>query len=174
MAYYAKPSLRDYILRYRKPPPQTFLMHHGIDGQKWGVKRGPPYPLSEEQKERSEKAVVKEKIKQYNNIVKNFVNVDVAMVFEVAKAGGRHNGVYEDAIKKKRPTLEKSIVSHLGQVEEHADKIVHPEKYDTGWAEKDERQRKGLLRKWEKDMKRNAEQAGIEIDVWKERFGDDT
>lgn len=21
------------------------LMHHGIDGQKWGVKNGPPYPL---------------------------------------------------------------------------------------------------------------------------------
>lgn len=24
-----------------------YLIHHGIDGQKWGVKNGPPYPLSE-------------------------------------------------------------------------------------------------------------------------------
>lgn len=24
-----------------------FLVHHGVDGQKWGVKHGPPYPLDE-------------------------------------------------------------------------------------------------------------------------------
>ena len=24
---------------------QSYLCHHGIDGQKWGVKHGPPYPL---------------------------------------------------------------------------------------------------------------------------------
>lgn len=25
---------------------KNFLAHHGIDGQKWGVRNGPPYPLS--------------------------------------------------------------------------------------------------------------------------------
>lgn len=29
----------DYILK-------TSLQHHGIEGQKWGVRHGPPYPLS--------------------------------------------------------------------------------------------------------------------------------
>ena len=24
---------------------EDFLAHHGIKGQKWGVKNGPPYPL---------------------------------------------------------------------------------------------------------------------------------
>lgn len=24
----------------------NYLVHHGIDGQKWGVRNGPPYPLS--------------------------------------------------------------------------------------------------------------------------------
>lgn len=28
-----------------KMPYQIYLAHHGIDGQKWGVKHGPPYPL---------------------------------------------------------------------------------------------------------------------------------
>lgn len=26
---------------------EDYLMHHGIDGQKWGVKHGPPYPLDD-------------------------------------------------------------------------------------------------------------------------------
>lgn len=32
-----------------------YLMHHGIRGQKWGVKNGPPYPLDSSQKSASEK-----------------------------------------------------------------------------------------------------------------------
>lgn len=31
------------------------LVHHGIKGQKWGVKNGPPYPLGEGDKSRAEK-----------------------------------------------------------------------------------------------------------------------
>lgn len=27
-----------------------FLVHHGVDGQKWGVKHGPPYPLDRTEK----------------------------------------------------------------------------------------------------------------------------
>lgn len=32
-----------------------YLMHHGIQGQKWGVKNGPPYPLKDSQKSSVEK-----------------------------------------------------------------------------------------------------------------------
>lgn len=31
----------------KKPDIFEFLAHHGIKGQKWGVRRGPPYPLGE-------------------------------------------------------------------------------------------------------------------------------
>ena len=66
--------------------------------------------------------------------------------------------------------MEKSIASHVAQVEEHARKIQNPEKFDSGWLDKDDRQKQGLLKKWKKDLTRNAEQAEIEIEVWKERF----
>lgn len=119
------------------------------------------------------KNVARSAVERYNNAIQRLVDIDVASVFETAKSGGRHKGVYNDAIKKKQSTLEKSIASHTAQVEEHADKLVYPERYDTGWSEKDERQREGLLKKWKKDLQRNAEQAEIEIEVWKERFGNE-
>lgn len=30
---------------YMLVPKEDHIAHHGIDGQKWGVKNGPPYPL---------------------------------------------------------------------------------------------------------------------------------
>lgn len=33
----------------------TYLQHHGILGQKWGKKNGPPYPLDEQKHSNSEK-----------------------------------------------------------------------------------------------------------------------
>lgn len=35
------------------------LVHHGIKGQKWGVKNGPPYPLGSDQKSFAEKRLTK-------------------------------------------------------------------------------------------------------------------
>lgn len=37
-------------------PQGTWLCHHGIKGQKWGEKNGPPYPLGSSQKSASEKS----------------------------------------------------------------------------------------------------------------------
>lgn len=38
--------------------PEEILKHHGIDGQKWGVRNGPPYPL---ERGKGKRASVKEK-----------------------------------------------------------------------------------------------------------------
>ena len=48
--------------------------------------------------------------------------------------------------------------------------MANPGAFASMWQEKEECQKKGLLRKWEKDMIRNAEQARVEIRVWKEQF----
>lgn len=102
------------------------------------------------------------------------VAVDSEAVYKAAKAGTRHAGVYRDAVNKSKPRLLKSIKSHEEQVQLHADKIAHPEKYDTGWSSKSEQEKEGLLRKWRKDMQRNAEQAAIEKETLKERFGEES
>ena len=54
-----------------------------------------------------------------------------------------------------------------------ARKVADPVSYDSGWAQKDQRAKEGLLNKWRKDLQRNAEQASIEMEVWKERFGNE-
>lgn len=100
------------------------------------------------------------------------ITIDSERVFKAAKDGTRHAGVYRDAVNKSKPRLLKSIKSHEEQVRLHADKIAHPEKYDENWLSKSEQEREGLLRKWRKDMQRNAEQAAIEKETLKERFGE--
>ena len=123
-----------------------------------------------EEKKQQQTALEVNSIAWYNSTVQAHISIDAQGTYLAARNGERNKGVYEDAIKKQQRKLEKSIASHVAQVEEHARKIQNPEKFDSGWLDKDDRQKQGLLKKWEKDLTRNAEQAEIEIEVWKERF----
>lgn len=122
-------------------------------------------------KEKRQRSVENSDILRYNETIQSIVKIDAKSVYDAAKNGERHGGVYKDALKKKKTTLKKSIASHTSQVEEHNAKKNNPSVYDSEWDKKSSRARDGLLRKWRKDMHRNAEQAIIEIEVWKERFG---
>lgn len=37
--------MNDLVKNYRKKLYKNYLIHHGVKGQKWGIKNGPPYPL---------------------------------------------------------------------------------------------------------------------------------
>ena len=106
------------------------------------------------------------------DIIAKHVSIDQSEVVKAARLGKRHSheGVYLDALGKSKKQLQRSIISRVSQVERHAEKIRSPELYITDWETKDPRYKAGLLRKWEKDMRRNAEQAEIELAVFKERF----
>ena len=99
--------------------------------------------------------------------------IDSSKVFQQAKDGERHGGVYRDALKKTKSRLLKSIRSHNKEVALHQDKLLHPEKYDAGWNSKTQNEKDGLLKKWRKDMQRNAEQAEVERQTYLERFGEE-
>lgn len=110
--------------------------------------------------------------KDYTSTIKSYVTVDRDAVVEASRSGKRHGhgGVYTEATRKTKKQLQKSIVSRVSQVERHADKIAHPENYVPDWAEKSPAYQQGLIRKWQKDMRRNAEQAEIELAVFEERY----
>lgn len=111
--------------------------------------------------------------KEYASTISSYAKIDREAAVAAAKAGKRHGhaGVYMDAVEKSKKQLQKSIVSRVSQLERHADKIAHPENYVADWESKDPCYQRGLIQKWEKDIRRNAEQAEIELAVFEERFG---
>lgn len=73
------------------------LYHHGIEGQKWGVRNGPPYPLKEKDVSISDKVRVGlkyiKKILLYNN--QNIVNNVIAQDnLQKAAEEMKRRGVY--------------------------------------------------------------------------------
>lgn len=102
--------------------------------------------------------------------ISKYASIDIKDTYELAKEGYRHGGVYVDAVNATKPQLRKSIIHHTEQVIRHYEKINNPTAFISDWDSKDERYKRGLLHKWEKDLKRNAEQAQIEIAVWEEKF----
>lgn len=62
--------------------------------------------------------------------------------------------------------LAKSIMSWNEVVSLHQDKVKHPEKYVEGWGTKDEREKAGLIRHWQKEIRtaqKNIEEANAEL-----------
>ena len=109
---------------------------------------------------------------EYAQEIRKYVTVDREKVYNAAKSGNHHGhgGVYYDAVRKNKKQLQKSIISHVSQLERHMDKIQHPEKYVENWADRDPRYQTGLIQKWKKDIRRNAEQAEVELAVFEKRF----
>ncbi len=62
--------VRNYILVHGGDrSPSMELFHHGVKGQKWGVRHGPPYPIdrSKESVEKTEKSgIVKKTISEHS------------------------------------------------------------------------------------------------------------
>lgn len=69
----------------------------------------------------------------------------VEEVVDIARKRERHAGTYNNATKKTEGQLKRSIESHSGEVSKRAEKIKHPELYDSGWSEKTEKEKMVLL-----------------------------
>ena len=74
--------------------------------------------------------------------------------------------------KQNDKQLQKSIGSWKANVEKHKDKVNNPSKYDKDWDSKDERQKAGLVKHWEKEIRyseENIKEAEAELAKRKEQ-----
>ena len=76
-----------------------YLMHHGIKGQKWGVKHGPPYPLDEKE----HKSVVSGKGQKTKD------GIPIPVTPEVWLAIHAYKGIRKSVAKSKDKKIEKKF-----------------------------------------------------------------
>lgn len=55
-----------------------YLAHHGIKGQKWGVKNGPPYPLHSSRQLGRAEQLTSQTLNKYKNQYNNLRHVKIA------------------------------------------------------------------------------------------------
>lgn len=92
----------------------------------------------------------------------------------IAKSGGAHSGKYDDFRQNySDKQLEKSIVSYNKTIEEHKGIIKNPKLHCPDWDSFDERYKAGLIRKWEKDIRRNEAERNIAVGILKRRIKDE-
>ena len=80
------------------------------------------------------------------------------------QAFGREN--YE---QQSDSQLAKSLRKHREALELHLKKIANPKKYAADWNERDERQKQGLIRWWEKEVKNLNNQVGYIVEEQERR-----
>lgn len=72
----------------------NFLSHHGIKGQKWGVKHGPPYPLNKEQSALMQTNGDEDLVKKMGSFrYKNFTRLMSPEEVEKSRSGSCHDQV---------------------------------------------------------------------------------
>jgi hypothetical protein len=89
-------------------------------------------------------------------------------ILEVAKNGGKHSGFYQQYINKSKKEIEKGIRSLQKQIDEHLEKILHPQRHILNFNQLDLRQQDALInKKWPMDIQRQLEQKKILEEILK-------
>ena len=94
---------------------QYYICHHGILGQKWGKKNGPPYPLDysklspEERHEAKKKAIESGNVKEANSNIDYFSNKDIQDLLDRFDMKRKVKSIAEKDIKTGRQKLEDII-----------------------------------------------------------------
>ena len=90
-------------------------------------------------------------------------------IYEEAKNGGRHFGMYKKVIKAPDREIRKSIASFQKRITEHLGYIENPESKIADFASKSEDYRKGVVQKWRWDIERHKAQSQVLRGVLDER-----
>ncbi len=85
------------------------------------------------------------------------------IVFNIALNGGKHSGKLKNFQTYKISGLKKSVNSYNETIKLHYKKIENPWEYCTDWNSRSEQYKAGLIKDWNKDIKRNKEQRDIAL-----------
>lgn len=111
---------------YIKVTKNDYLMHHGIKGQKWGVRNGPPYPLKDGAHSAAEKKAGGD-VRVGPHITKKEVGIALAAA---AIAGITAAGIYSAVKLNGSDALVRAgraIVKNAGTIAKEMDVIKNPE-----------------------------------------------
>ena len=81
--------------------------------------------------------------------------------FEAAAGGGRHSGLLRNYAGRSPGEIGRAVRSLESRAAQHLDKIANPARHAENWANLSAREQAGLLRKWQQDAARLAEQADV-------------
>lgn len=108
-------------------------------------------------------------------IIVNMARLDImnacggVNIFMSVKYGDKNHGSYVTLSSQSNLQLQRSIKSYTQNVIDHKNKIQAPADYIRDWASRDERYKKGVIKRWEKDLNKNNEQLLIAQSIAKER-----
>ncbi len=96
-------------------------------------------------------------------------NVARQDAYEIAKAGGRHAGLFRTYQGKNLAEVQRALRSYERQVDLHQQKLSSPERFVKDWTKRSIRTQQGLLRHWQEDLVRNRELAEVMRGILQER-----
>ena len=92
--------------------------------------------------------------------------------YEIAKAGGKHKGMYQNYLTRSPKELQKSIRSYQSGkrgINVHRDKITNPRKYDPNWDTHAIKKQQAQLNNWQEEISNATEQIQILQGILKEQ-----
>lgn len=89
--------------------------------------------------------------------------------YQIAKVGGAHAGTLKNYVNRSDREIRKALRGHEKQVSLHQQKIANPRQFIADWDSLPERERAGLLLKWQQDLQRHQVLADIMRGILMER-----
>ena len=126
------------------------LCHHGIKGQEWGKRNGPPYPLTPAARSPKEKQAAKGKK-------------------QTADSGRVGTPLEADVGKQKTSSIKKGIRSLQKRIREHESKLSDPAKHYPEWSSFRDSHKASLIQHWEEEIENFKKSITTRIDELKRR-----
>ena len=94
---------------------------------------------------------------------------EVSEAYPIAVSGGKHYGTYFNYLSRSNKQIERAIRGYGKQISIHEDKLANPSKYIPDWDKLSVTEQRGLISKWQNDIRRNTEIRNVLSGTLKEK-----